>query len=142
MNTVQLQNPPPEPDAAVSAAMPEADLAGPEGIDMEDPNVVPAALAAFVAAAGHAHTAVAASGHYRAIVAVEAIEDVAAALVKITTHVTPYAGDLSRKAGTAMARAEELLAQARTGFSDARHHLRLDQNSPVEAAAQSTGVDS
>jgi hypothetical protein len=68
------------------------------------------------------------------MVAVGAIEDVVAALVRITTNVGPYAGDFSSAGGKAMTRAEALLAEARTELSDARHHLCLDEDSAVETA--------
>jgi hypothetical protein len=123
-----LENPTPIPDSAA----PAAGRTAPDAIDAEDPEVVPAALTTLVAAARHAHAAINVNAHYPARVAVGAIEDVVAALVRITANVGPYAGDLSPAGGKAMTRAEELLVEARTELSDARHHLCLDEDASVE----------
>jgi hypothetical protein len=114
----------------------------PGAIDPEDPEVVPGVLTAFVAAARQAHAAINVNSHYPARVAVGAIEDVVAVLVRIATSVGSYADDYSSMAGTAMARAESLLTEARTELSDARHHLFLDEDSAMQTAtstADSTG---
>jgi len=134
VSSTELKDLTPIPDSAIHTAV---RLQGPtvsEAIDSEDPEVVPAALASFVAAARQAHAAISVNACYPARVAVGAVEDVVAALVRITTNVAPYAGDFSSKGGKAMTRAEALLVEARTELSDARHHLCLDEDSAVEAA--------
>ena len=125
----------PDPEPTLDSAISAAGRTVPGAIDPEDPEVVPGALTAFVAAARRAHAAIDVNGSYPARVAVGAIEDVVAVLVRIATNVGPYAGDCSTKGGTAMDRAESLLTEARIELSDARHHLFLDEDSAVETAA-------
>ena len=134
MLSTGLQDPAPIPDSAI----PAAGRTAPWAIDAEDPEVVPGALTAFVAAARQAYGAINVNGHYPARVAVAAIEDVVAVLVRMTRNVGFYAGDFSSAGGKAMTRAEALLAEARTELSDARHHLFLDEDPAVETAI-STG---
>lgn len=130
MLTTGPQDPAPIPDSAISAAGRTA----PWVVDAEDPEVVPGALTAFVVAARRAYGAINVNGNYPARDAVAAVEDVVAALVRITKNVGPYAGDFSSAGGKAMTRAEALLAEARTELSAARHDLFLDEDPAVETA--------
>ncbi|MCW6005380.1 hypothetical protein K1W54_12420 [Micromonospora sp. CPCC 205371] len=85
---------------------PDLDLTpGTAGIDPEDTAVVPAALTGLVTSARTTYRAVHGNGCYPAIMAVEAVEDTAAALARISTHLEPYVGDYSREGVTAVGRA-------------------------------------
>lgn len=129
MLSTGLKDPAAVPDSAVPVGR-----TAPWVVDAEDPEVVPSTLTALVTAARRTYGAINVNGYYPARVAVAAIEDVVAVLVRITTRVVPYAGDLSESGGKAMTRAEALLAEARTELSDARHHLFLDEDPAVEPA--------
>lgn len=128
MTGTEMQDPIRIPDSAKPAVGQTASRA----IDPEDPDVVPVALTAFVAAARYAHAAISVNGYYTARIAVAAIEDVVAALVRITAQVAPYAGDVSTPSGKVLTHAESLLVEARAGLSDARHHLYLDEESDAQ----------
>ena len=54
------------------------------------------------------------------------MEDTVAALARISSHLELYVGGFSDRGGKAVARASDLLGQARNAISDARHHLALD----------------
>jgi len=140
VSSTELKDPRSKPDSANPTKMGLQSPTALVAIDSEDPEVVPAALTSFVAAARHAHAAITVNGHYPPLVAVEAVEDVVAALARITTNVAPYAGDFSSKGGKAMTRAEALLVEARTELSDARHHLCLDEDWAMEAAVSAGQV--
>lgn len=112
---------------AGEASRPVDDRAGAAGIDPEDERAVPAALMAMVEAARHACIAIEVNAIYPAQVAVEAVEDVVAALARITARVTAYAGDYSDRAEKGLARTAELLGDARAELGEARAHLRLDE---------------
>jgi hypothetical protein len=96
-------------------------------IDPEDERVVGAALTALVAAARHAHAAIDGNGIYPAQAAVEAVEDVVAALARITTGVTAYAGDYSKLAEKHLGRVADLLGEARSELGSARSQLPMDE---------------
>ncbi|HEX8631609.1 MAG TPA: hypothetical protein VF755_25915 [Catenuloplanes sp.] len=95
-------------------------------IDPEDTQVVPAALVGLVTSARATYCALRANGCYPAIMAVGAVEDTVATLARISSHLEGYVGDCSGRGGKAVERASDLLGQARSVLSDARHHLALD----------------
>ena len=118
-------SPQPRPDPADGpdpAAEPEVDE-----IDPEDTEVVPAALMGMVTSARTTYRAMQANGCYPAIMAVGAVEDTAATLARVSSHLRLYVGDYSEAGGEAVVRASDLLGQARRALSDARHHLALDE---------------
>ena len=106
-------------------------------IDPEDERAVPRALAAMVQAVRYARSAMDVNGIYPAQVAVEAFEDVVAAVARMTTGVGFYAGDWSKQAGKHVGRVTELLDEARAELSSARAQLRLDEpvHRPMSPAA-------
>ena len=116
---------PPRPDPTVSrpGLDPES---GTAGIDPEDTEVVPAAFMNLVTSARATYRTMRANACYPPILAVGAVEDTVATLARISGHVQLYVGDYSDQGGKAAARASDLLAEARTALSDARHHLALD----------------
>ena len=117
--------PPPCPDPTDTG--PGSDMASsPVGIDPEDTEVVPAALTDMVTSARTTYRAMQANGCYPAIMAVGAVEDTVATLARISSHLEPYVGDYSGQGGKAAVRASDLLSQARSALSEARHHLALD----------------
>jgi hypothetical protein len=97
---------------AGEASRPVDDRAVAAGIDPDDEHAVPAALTALIEAARHASIAMDVNGIYPAQVAVEAVEDVVAALERMTTHVIAYAGDYSKRAQKGLTRTVELLGDA------------------------------
>lgn len=119
-------SPPPRPDPTGTG--PGLDPAsGPAGIDPDDTEVVPAAFLGLVTSARTTYRTMRANACYPAILAVGAVEDTVATLARISGHLEPYVGDYSGHGGKAVQRASDLLGQARTALSDARHHLALDQ---------------
>lgn len=60
-------------------------------------------------------------------VALEAFEDVVAALARITTEVTAYTGDYSELAEKHLGRVADLLGEARSELGSARSQLRMDE---------------
>ena len=118
-------SPQPRPDPADG---PDPDAApGVDEIDPEDTEVVPAALLGMVTSARTTYCAMQANGCYPAIMAVGAVEDTVATLARVSSHLRLYVGDYSDAAGEAAMRASDLLGQARSALSDARHHLALDE---------------
>lgn len=113
---------PPSPVSAEPAPDRHSDTGGSQ-IDPDDATVVPAALLAMITAVQETHRVLQGNANYPAIVAVGAVEDVVARLVRICHHLLPYVGDYSRRGATAAGRAEELLEQARAQLSSARHHV-------------------
>jgi hypothetical protein len=105
------------------------------GIDPEDTEVVPAALMGMVTSARTTYRAMQANGCYPAIMAVGAVEDTVATLARISSRLEPYVGDLSGQGEKAVVRASDLLGQARSALSDARHHLALDDMAQPEPDA-------
>ena len=101
-------------------------VSGTAGIDPEDTEVVPAALTGLVTSARTTYRTMQANGCYPAIMAVAAVEDTVATLARISSHLELYVGDYSGPGGKAVVRASDLLGQARSVLSDARHHLALD----------------
>ncbi|RSM64055.1 hypothetical protein DMB66_21325 [Actinoplanes sp. ATCC 53533] len=102
------------------------------GIDPEDTEVVPAALMGLVTAARTTYRAMQANGCYPAIMAVGAVEDTVATLARISSDLKLYVGDYSGEGRKAVERAGDLLGQARSALSDARHHLALDDMAEPE----------
>jgi hypothetical protein len=124
-------SPPPRPDSAGTG--PDLDPAsGPAGIDPEDTEVVPAALMGLVTAARTTYRAMHANGCYPATTAVGAVEDTVATLARISSHLEAYVSDYSSQGGKAVLRASDLLGQARSALSDARHHLALDDTEQLD----------
>ena len=113
---------------------------GTVGIDPEDTEVVPAALVGLVTSAQTTYRAMRANGCYPAIMAVGAVEDTVAALVRISSHLEPYVGDFSDRGGKAVAWAGDLLGQARNAISDARHHLALDDTAEPDLTTPDVAV--
>jgi hypothetical protein len=107
---------------------------GTVGIDPEDTEVVPAALTGLVTAARTAYRAIQGQCCYPAIMAVGAVEDTVATLARISSHLEPYVGDYSSQGDKAVVRASDLLGQARSALSDARHHLALDHTAQPDLA--------
>jgi hypothetical protein len=70
-----------------------------------------------------------------AIMAVGSVEDAVATLARISGNLEGYVGDLSDRGGKAVQRAGDLLGQARSVLSDARHHLALDDTDQPAWAA-------
>ena len=125
-----LVSPPPPTDPTVGL-----DLAsGPVGIDPDDPEVVPAALTGMVTSVRATYRAMQANGCYPPIMAVGAVEDTVATLARISSGLKFYVGDFSGEGGKAVVRATELLGQARSVLSDARHHLANDDTDEPEPA--------
>jgi hypothetical protein len=112
-----------------AAAAPTEWAQAPAGflVDPEDPQVVPAALAGLVAAAHTALRVMEVNGHYSPQDAVATLEGTTAVLDRLADHVEPYAGDYSKAAAKSTGTARDLLRQARTALSAARHHLALDE---------------
>jgi hypothetical protein len=94
-----------------------------DAIDPGDEQVVPAALAALVAAAQDARAAVVGNGMYPAQVAVAAVEEVVAALAPMTRDFEAYAGDYSKLAEKHLVRVTGLLNDARADLGHARSQL-------------------
>ena len=118
-------------------------LLGAAGIDPEDTGAVPAAFTGLVTSARSTLGAMRANSCYPAGTAVEAVEGTVAALTRISSQLELYVGDYSGPGGKAVVRASDLLGQARTARSDARHHLALDDlpqpnPMPLDVAALST----
>ena len=118
-------------------------LSGVAGIDPEDTEVVPAALTHLVTSARSTLGAMRANSCYPAGTAVEAVEGTVAALTRISSQLELYVGDYSGQGGKAVVRASDLLGQARSALSEARHHLALDDMPqpdpmPLDVAALST----
>jgi hypothetical protein len=105
---------------------------GTAGIDPEDTEVVPAAMLGLVTAARTTWRAMHGNGCYPAIMAVGAVEDTVATLARISSHLELYVGDYSGQGGKAVVRASDLLGQARSALSDARHHLALDDTEQLD----------
>jgi hypothetical protein len=105
---------------------------GMDGIDPEDTEVVPATLTGMVTSARTTYRVMRANACYPAIMAVAAVEDTVAALARISSDLELYAGDCSDQGGKAVVRAGELLGQARSALSDARHHLALDDTDQLD----------
>lgn len=101
-------------------------VSGAAGIDPEDTDVVPAALTGLVTTARSTLSAMRANSCYPASTAVEAVEGTVAALARISSQLELYVGDYSGQGGKAVVRASDLLGQARSALSEARHHLTLD----------------
>jgi hypothetical protein len=118
-------SPPPCPDPTGTGPG-LGSASGPSGIDPEDTEVVPAAFMGLVASARAAYRAMRANACYAAITAVGAVEDTVATLARISSDLELYVGDCSGQGGKAVVRASDLLGQARSALSDARHHLALD----------------
>jgi hypothetical protein len=124
-------SPLPRPDP--TDTRPDLDLApATVGIDPEDTEVVPAALTGLVTSARTTYRTMQGNGCYPAIMAVSAVEDTVATLARIGSHLEPYVGDYSGQGGKAVVRASDLLGQARSALSDARHHLALDLTAPPD----------
>ena len=104
------------------------------GIDPEDTEVMPVALRGMVMSARTTYRAMQANACYPAIMAVGAVEDTVATLARISSHLEYYVGDYSGEGGKAVVRASDLLGQARSVLSDARHHLALDDTDEPEQA--------
>jgi len=105
-------------------------------IDPEDIKVVPAALMGMVTSARATYRAMRANGCYPAIMAVGAVEDTVATLARVSSHLELYVGDYSGQGGKAVVRASDLLGQARSVLSDARHHLALDEMAQPDPTPQ------
>ena len=114
----------PDPSDTGPGHDPQSDTAG---IDPDDTEVVPAAFMGLVTSARATYRALRANSCYPAILAVGAVEDTVATLARINGRLEGYVGDYSDRGGKAVVRASELLGQARTALSDARHHLALDE---------------
>ena len=102
------------------------------GIDPEDPTVVPSVLAGLLTSARRTYRAMRVNSFYPAVTAVAAMEDTVATLARITDDLQLYARDCSDQGGKAVARAGDLLGQARSVLSDARHHLALDDTDETD----------
>lgn len=115
-------------------------VSGAAGIDPEDTAVVPAALTRLVTSARSTLSVMRVNSCYPPSTAVEAVEGTVAALTRISSQLELYVGDYSGQGGKAVVRASDLLGQARSALSEARHHLGLDDMPqpdpmPLEGAA-------
>jgi hypothetical protein len=124
--------PPPCPDPTDTGPGPQV-VSSPTTIDPEDTEVVPAALTDMVTSARTTYRAMQANGCYPAIMAVGAVEDTVATLARISSHLELYVGDYSGQGGKAAVRASDLLGQARSALSEARHHLALDDTAESDS---------
>jgi hypothetical protein len=104
-----------------------------EQTDDAETRVVPAALAAFVAAARAAGAAMEHNGAYSATAATTAVCDVLGVLVPMAKQIAPYVGDYSGPGGAAMERAHKALTTAYAEAVDAQAQVSVG-----EAASDAT----
>lgn len=119
------------PSAAEQAPVGTHDVI--EQTDDAETRVVPAALAAFVAAARAAGAAMEHNGAYSATAAATAVRDVLGVLEPMANQITPYVGDYSGPGGVAMERAHKALTTAYAEVVDAQRQVSVG-----EAASDAT----
>nr|WP_296071951.1 hypothetical protein [uncultured Actinoplanes sp.] len=127
------------PPAPTEKSADGAHHAGTAEIHPEDEQAAPRAFAGLIAAAQLVLQTVEITGIYTPHDAVNTVEQTTAVLHRLITGFGPYVGDFSADGAKTMARASDLLGQARTQLSDARNHLMLD-NPPRVTLVEAIGT--